>query len=96
MAYWYRARFGAIQRVKVVKETEFTLTIVDPLRKESLSKPVKVRKQGIYDNYFPTWEEARQSIQKEAEAKMADARRQLEQAEKFLDDAKGMKNPWPV
>lgn len=84
-----------IQPVEVVKTTEKFVTI----REERFSFGPKkfderrCAKEGSYDRYFPTWEEAHAYLLNKAEAKLVSARRSLELAQGELGNVKGMKKP---
>jgi hypothetical protein len=50
-------------------------------------------KRGGWENYFPTWEEARIYLLEQAENRLAGARWQVQQAEGLVGNIKGLKPP---
>jgi hypothetical protein len=53
----------------------------------------RTAKRNKYRNYHPTWQEAKDALLVEAEARVNDIRRQLEQANGHLGNVKGLKEP---
>jgi hypothetical protein len=50
-------------------------------------------KKGKMSDVFDTWEEAHAELTRRADAKLSHARRQLEQAQGFAGNVRGMKPP---
>jgi hypothetical protein len=50
-------------------------------------------KRTSYENYFDTWEEAKEFLTEYAENMLATARRSLETAQGFAGNVKGLKAP---
>jgi hypothetical protein len=85
---WWHARWGDhIKPVVVERHTEQSVWI-DGRR--------RARRSDGYlsmEGFFPTWSEARDALAKDAEEKVTDLRRQLEQANGRLGNIKGFKEP---
>ena len=83
---WYRLQRWAIAEitpVEVERHTESSVWI----------KGRRNARTTAWDSYFRTWEAARDCLLKRAELDLAASRRQLEQAQGFLGNVKGLKPP---
>lgn len=77
-----------IERLEVVKESDKMATVID-----RYGVPMTKRK-GIY--VFDTWAEAHAELTRRAETGLSQARRQLERAQGFAGNVRGMKPPQEV
>lgn len=85
-ATWYRARFGwnfEIEPVLVSKCTDMSVWIGGHRRART----------GTWENYFQTWDEAHAQLLKTAEARVQNARDELQRANDKLGNVKGMRKP---
>lgn len=103
---WYQAARGVINPVVVVKETAARITIEyertkigwldEDLNAHGCSTGIATKiesKSGKYLNYFQTWDEAHAFLMREAESKVAYAKKELERAQAFYDKAQSQKRP---
>mgnify|MGYP006284258461 CR=1 FL=1 len=77
-----------IKPVAASKLTERTITLADDIYGRK-----RINRIGPFDSYFNTWEEAHAYLLEKAEERVTSARRQLEQANGYLGNVKGMKKP---
>ena len=77
-----------IERLEVAKESNKMVTVID-----RYGEPMTKRK-GIY--VFDTWAEAHAELTRRAETGLSQARRQLEVAQGFAGNVRGMKPPQGV
>ena len=78
-----------IELVEVVKSTEKTVTIVDGRNGRERRSAIK----SEYGSYFRTWEEAHAHLLERAESKVVSIRSQLESANGYLGNIRGLKRP---
>lgn len=81
MSIWYRAQFGSIEEIEVLKETSAFVYPND-------GQGRRVAKRSDWSNWFPTKEEAVQHLLDLASWKMDKARKQLDAAEKEYGEIK--------
>lgn len=91
MSTWYKiGRWEPkIEPVEVVKHTEKTVT----LAKTKYWRERRADRQGMREQYYPTWQEAHTALLRRAVGELDSARRGLHQAEDFYGNVKGMKQP---
>lgn len=98
MSTWYMTRRYStqIEPIEVVRETQ--KQVIYLRRQFSLSGPdrfieTRTPKDGVFEKFFPTWEEAHQYLLKHFEERVISARLRLEQANGDLGNVKGLKAP---
>lgn len=77
----YYAYFGTIKPVEVERVTDNSVWV----------RGRRSNREGTYDGYFDSWEEARQFLLKKAQVKLDSARRHLEAAQSEYGNIKGLK-----
>lgn len=88
---WKTSRYSGakIERVKCTKETAQTVWYVDDYWKKERG----VRKDSGGDRFHDTWEQARDFLMDSAVKQVGYARRDLQRANDFLGNVKGLKKP---
>lgn len=88
-----------IEPVCVVKVTAKTVTVREKRftigAESDKYDDMRRDKHGLYERFFPTWEEAHAYLLERTESKLKNARNTIEESSKKLDKIKGMKPPKP-
>jgi hypothetical protein len=79
----YNKNGAPIEAVEVQRETQSTIWI----------NGKRGSKRTEYDNYFDTWDEAKEFLLSKASSELASARRKLERAQGEYGNIKGLKAP---
>lgn len=86
MKTMYRASFGRIEKVEIVKETDKFVFIKSKIK----TSGIKEAKTSNYYAYRDTFEEAKQFLVDEAEEDFEKAKRELEYAARKLEQANNL------
>jgi len=78
-----------IEPVQVEKETDRFITIVG----SKVFGSGRTAKKGQYRNYYPTWQEARNSLLTHYSTRAENLRRELVQAEKNIAELNALQEP---
>jgi len=78
-----------IEVVECEKETAACVWVYHYLNQPSRRN----NKRSSYDNYFDSFQEAKDFLIEQGEAQVKTARRRLEEANSYLGNAKGLKDP---